>query len=123
MTTRGQDIVAVLKKQIEDTRKAISDLEDEARRANVLELLRRLHDRFDQVILITHIDSVRDALDRLVTVRYDAATGSSVLEGGLIAHDADEELPALWRTSIAPFFDSRPLAGPDAHGGRPSIRQ
>jgi exonuclease SbcC len=68
---------------------------DEARRANVLELLRHLHDRFDQVILITHIDSVRDALDRLVTVRYDAATGSSIVDGGLLVHDADEELPAL----------------------------
>lgn len=35
----------------------------------------------------------------------------------------DEELPALWRTSIAPFFDSQPLAGPDVNGYRPSIRQ
>jgi DNA repair protein SbcC/Rad50 len=68
---------------------------DEARRTNVLELLRRLHDRFDQVILITHIESVREALDRLVTVRYDAATGSSVVDGGLLAHDVDAELPAL----------------------------
>jgi exonuclease SbcC len=64
---------------------------DEARRANVLELLRRLHDRFDQVILITHIESVRDALDRLVTVRYDAATGSSLMgDGGLDGDDADQ---------------------------------
>ncbi|MEJ7810049.1 MAG: SMC family ATPase [Gemmatimonadaceae bacterium] len=53
---------------------------DESRRTNVLELLRRLHDRFEQVILITHIDSVRDGMDRVISVRYDPATGSSVAE-------------------------------------------
>jgi len=51
---------------------------DDAHRASVLELLRGLHDRFEQVILITHIESVRDMLDQVVTVRYDAATGASV---------------------------------------------
>jgi exonuclease SbcC len=68
---------------------------DEARRANVLELLRRLHDRFDQVIVITHIDSVRDALDRVVTVRYDAASGSSIVEHGLIEDAEAEDIPEL----------------------------
>ena len=68
---------------------------DEARRANVLELLRRLHDRFDQVIVITHIDSVRDALDRVVTVRYDAATGSSVVDRGLLEEGDAEDVPEL----------------------------
>ena len=40
-------------------------------------LLRRLQDRFEQVILITHIDSVREGLDRVVMVRYDEESGSS----------------------------------------------
>ena len=44
---------------------------DESRRHNVVELLRRLHDRFEQVILITHIESVREGLDRVMSVRYD----------------------------------------------------
>lgn len=44
---------------------------DESRRHNVVELLRRLHDRFEQVVLITHIESVREGLDRVLTVRYD----------------------------------------------------
>lgn len=52
---------------------------DEMRRANVMELLRRLHDRFEQVIVITHIEQVREGLDRLLQVRYDDATGSSVV--------------------------------------------
>jgi len=53
---------------------------DDSRRHNVVELLRRLHDRFDQVIVITHIDSVRDGLDRVIAVRYDAARGTSVVD-------------------------------------------
>jgi exonuclease SbcC len=53
---------------------------DEARRHNVVELLRRLQDRFEQVILITHIESVREGLDRVISVRYDAESGSSIVE-------------------------------------------
>jgi len=50
---------------------------DEARRGNVVELLRHLQDRFEQVILITHIDSVREGLDHVIEVRYDEESGSS----------------------------------------------
>ncbi|HEY8166953.1 MAG TPA: SMC family ATPase [Gemmatimonadaceae bacterium] len=57
---------------------------DETRRFNVLDLLRRLGDRFEQVILITHIEAVRDGLDNVITVRYDPGTASSVI---------DQELP------------------------------
>ena len=53
---------------------------DESRRHNVVELLRRLQDRFEQVILITHIESVREGLDRVITVRYDEETGASRVE-------------------------------------------
>jgi exonuclease SbcC len=53
---------------------------DDSRRHNVIELLRRLHDRFDQVIVITHIDSVRDGLDRVIAVRYDESRGTSVVD-------------------------------------------
>ncbi|HEX6537325.1 MAG TPA: SMC family ATPase [Gemmatimonadaceae bacterium] len=52
---------------------------DELHRANVVDLLRRLQDRFEQVILITHIESVREMLDRVITVRYDEEAGSSVV--------------------------------------------
>jgi DNA repair protein SbcC/Rad50 len=55
---------------------------DAARRDNVLELLHRLDDRFEQVILITHIESVREGVDRVITVRYDEETGASVVDGG-----------------------------------------
>jgi exonuclease SbcC len=50
---------------------------DEERRAAVLDLLRQLADRFPQVILITHIDAVRDGFDRVIRVGYDAKEGIS----------------------------------------------
>lgn len=50
---------------------------DETRRRNVVELLRRLQDRFEQVVLITHIEQVRDELDRVIMVEYDEQTGAS----------------------------------------------
>ena len=52
---------------------------DESRRQLVVSLLRRLGDRFPQVILITHIEQVRDGLDRVIRVSYDATTGVSVV--------------------------------------------
>lgn len=50
---------------------------DEVRRHNVVALLRRLQDRFEQVVLITHIESVREGLDRVVSVEYDEESGSA----------------------------------------------
>ncbi len=50
---------------------------DEPRRAQVVHLLRALEARFPQVVLITHIEGVRESLDRVLRVRYDEATGSA----------------------------------------------
>jgi exonuclease SbcC len=60
---------------------------DEERRSAVLELLRGLGDRFPQVILITHIDQLREGFDRVVRVEYDvkagvARLGEDLTEGG-----------------------------------------
>jgi DNA repair protein SbcC/Rad50 len=52
---------------------------DIARRDNVVQLLRRLENRFEQVILITHIEGIREALDQVLTVRFDERTGASVV--------------------------------------------
>jgi exonuclease SbcC len=52
---------------------------DDVRRQHVVALLRRLHDRFEQVIVITHIDDVREGLDRVLEVRFDAETGRSIV--------------------------------------------
>ena len=80
---------------------------DESRRNNVVELLRRLQDRFEQVILITHIESVREGLDQIINVRYDDETGASVVtqsdqavlelpspDANAVADDAYEEFEA-----------------------------
>jgi exonuclease SbcC len=52
---------------------------DEARRLHVVGLLRRLADRFPQVILITHIEQVREGLDRVIRVEFDPARGTSTV--------------------------------------------
>jgi exonuclease SbcC len=44
---------------------------DEERRGAVMDLLRNLADRFPQVILITHIESVREGFDRVIRLTYD----------------------------------------------------
>ena len=67
---------------------------DETRRFNVLELLRALGDRFEQVILITHIESVRDGLDQVISVRYDPSLAASVVQqtkGAGVAHSEERD--------------------------------
>jgi exonuclease SbcC len=61
---------------------------DEDRRLAVVDLLRSLADRFPQVILITHIDSVREGFDRVVRVGYDVSKGVAVVSDDVTSpHD------------------------------------
>ncbi len=55
---------------------------DEVRRQNVIGLLRALRDRFDQVIVITHIDDVRDGLDQVFVISHDEKSGASRVTRG-----------------------------------------
>lgn len=50
---------------------------DEDRRQGVMELLRGLRDYFPQVIVISHIEGLHDAFDRVVRVSYDIERGVS----------------------------------------------
>ena len=50
---------------------------DEEHRTAVMDLLRSLADRFPQVILITHIESVREGFDRVIRVDFDAEKGTA----------------------------------------------
>ncbi len=50
---------------------------DEQRRENVVRLLQRLQDRFEQVILITHIETIREGMDHVARVTFDERTGTS----------------------------------------------
>jgi exonuclease SbcC len=68
---------------------------DETRRQNVVSLLRGLQDRFEQVILITHIDDVRDGLDQVMEVRVDERTGASIVQrGGTSGHELADAVAA-----------------------------
>jgi exonuclease SbcC len=61
---------------------------DEDRRAAVVDLLRSLADRFPQVILITHVESVREGFDRVVRVGFDLAKGiATVRDEPIGGHD------------------------------------
>ena len=55
---------------------------DELRRENVIALLDNLKGSFPQILLITHIDSIHDMVDRCIWVDYDQDTQSSVLRDG-----------------------------------------
>jgi exonuclease SbcC len=57
---------------------------DEGRRYHVVELLRRLGVRFPQVILITHIETLRDEVDRVLRVEFDQrrSTATVIEDGG-----------------------------------------
>ena len=50
---------------------------DVARRDNVVALLHHLEDRFEQVILITHIEGIRENLDQVLRVEFDERLGTS----------------------------------------------
>ncbi len=72
---------------------------DDTRRQNVVALLRGLQDRFEQVILITHVDDVRDGLDQVLEVRLDERTGASVVtrsatQGHELAEAIADDMPA-----------------------------
>jgi exonuclease SbcC len=56
---------------------------DENRRGLVVDLLHKLGGRFPQVVLITHIESVVDGVDRVLRVDYDQNRGAAtVMEDG-----------------------------------------
>jgi exonuclease SbcC len=72
---------------------------DEQRRESVVRLLQRLQERFDQVVLITHIESIREGMDQVLRVTYDESTGASTVREespGATPEDlVEEDLAAL----------------------------
>lgn len=68
---------------------------DESRRHNVIDLLRRLHDRFEQIIVITHVELPAvisgNGLDRTIIVTYDEGSGASRVEQEAPSQASDDE--------------------------------
>ena len=52
---------------------------DDVRRDNVVALLQNLKNRFEQIILITHVESIHDSVDNCVWVAFDEKTKTSRL--------------------------------------------
>jgi exonuclease SbcC len=49
---------------------------DDQRREGVVRLLQRLQNTFEQVVLITHIESIREGMDQVIRVVFDEPSGS-----------------------------------------------
>lgn len=54
---------------------------DEGRRGNVLALLEKLRRRFEQIVIITHLDDIKDGVQHLIQVEYDEGDGSARISG------------------------------------------
>ncbi|UCC71187.1 MAG: SMC family ATPase [Gemmatimonadota bacterium] len=72
---------------------------DEQRRESVVQLLQKLQDRFEQIILISHIESIRQGMDQVLRVTYNEPTGTSLVReespGASVEDLAREDLAAL----------------------------
>ncbi|MFH0703010.1 MAG: AAA family ATPase [bacterium] len=53
---------------------------DETRRTNVVELLNNLMNDFEQIILITHIDDIKENIDNIIKVEFDETQGCSIVK-------------------------------------------
>ena len=62
---------------------------DEGRRGNVLALLEKLRNRFEQIIIITHLDDVKDGVQHLVQVDYDEVSGNARVRSEDLLEQAD----------------------------------
>lgn len=60
---------------------------DEGRRINVLTLLEKLGKRFEQILVITHLDDIREGVEHLIYMEYDEPSGTSRLGGGEEVYD------------------------------------
>jgi DNA repair protein SbcC/Rad50 len=62
---------------------------DEGRRQNVLVLLEKLRRRFDQIILITHLEDIKEGLEHIIRVDYDEITGIVAVSENSLSSEYD----------------------------------
>ena len=69
---------------------------DEGRRSNVLALLEKLRRRFEQIIIITHLDDIKDGVQHLIQVEYEESSGTAqVVSAQDLSTGANERAIAL----------------------------
>jgi exonuclease SbcC len=69
---------------------------DDIRRDNVVNLLQALKNRFEQIIIITHVESIHDALDNCIWVDYDEHSKTSRIR----AEDALADAPVEYSLEV-----------------------
>jgi len=52
---------------------------DQGRRDNVLHLLHRLEEQFEQVLIITHVDDIKDSLSHAIRLAYDPVKQHTIM--------------------------------------------
>lgn len=67
---------------------------DATRRGNVLALLDRLRSVFRQVLIVSHVDETREAVDHAIEVEFDEASGKSTVRQPTAAPVPAEEVAA-----------------------------
>lgn len=77
---------------------------DTDRRENTLQLLRRLRDRFDQIIIISHIEEIQAGADRCLRVDYNPSLHHSTVREYNVFAEADllEDLAPEAKISAEP---------------------
>lgn len=63
---------------------------DETRRANALNLIKRLRETFEQVLLISHVPEVRESVDHVIEVTFNEVEGRSYVHQAALASTALE---------------------------------
>jgi DNA repair exonuclease SbcCD ATPase subunit len=63
---------------------------DSQRRYNVLQLLEKLKNRFEQIIIISHMEDTKDSVEHLIEVKYDSTIGISEIQA---LNNSSYELP------------------------------
>jgi len=71
---------------------------DETRRDNVVALLANLKNRFEQIILITHVESIHDAVDNCLRIEFDERSKTSRLRD----RADDDDLPFAPELALDP---------------------
>lgn len=83
---------------------------DTERRENTLQLLRRLRDRFDQIIIISHIEEIQAGADRCLRVDYNPSLHRSTVSEYNMFAEADL-LEEMTPEAVIPAEPSETLGG------------
>jgi exonuclease SbcC len=66
---------------------------DEQRRMNVLHLMEKLSERFEQIIIVTHLDDIKEGVRHLYYVDFDEASAEATVRASTLGAAVDRSSP------------------------------